>query len=141
MSNTELERVKANRESFRGNPAKIAAAEKLLVSALDQQLKAADLGVTIFEHTMAAGGGGQIGGDAPWIAMTADVDKLRASTDDTVQRIIRGADQLATFQIPKDAAIDAPSNLSKTEAEVLVPNQAKALSATLIDFKPNPYRR
>lgn len=99
-----------------------------------------DFGNIVHDHTMAESGGGRIGGNQKLISFTSDENKLIVSTDDAVQRIVHGADYILTFEIPVNVAIEAPSDLSVSEGEVLVSNDKKALAACLIDWRINNYR-
>lgn len=112
-----------------------------LCNQLEEISQRDDFGELIHSHTMTSEGGGRIGGGQVFASFTSDVQKLRQSTDDAVQLIIGGAEYLLTFTVPRDGAIDAASDLSKAEGEVLVPNDLEALGACLTDYCKNPYRQ
>jgi hypothetical protein len=92
----------------------------------------------LHDHTRTRYGGGQIGADQPLVSMTSDLNSLRASPDDRVREIVRNAPYIASFRVPRTAAIQAAGELSESEREVVVPNNLRALSTVMIGYVPNP---
>jgi hypothetical protein len=113
-------------------------ADNALAQALVRLIHTDDFGDTIHNFTMTAQGGGVTG---TLMATTADLARLIGSTDDAVQRIIRGAEYVLVFSVPQDACINAPSPLSVSEAEVLVPYLPRALCHMIYRQSTNPYNR
>jgi len=141
MSRDEYARLKETSNKFHGNPLAINAQGKALSDALNRLIINPNFGEMLYNHTMTASGGGSIGHKGELIATTEDVDKLAQSTCHRVQAIVTNADYIVTFEVPQDAAIGAPSDLSKTEGEVLVPNDFQALAAMMIDCSKNYYKK
>lgn len=142
MSAEELARLTQAAKAYQGKPKEVVAAAGRLTQEMKRLMELEDFGNQIQDFTMTPYGGGQIGTpDQFFVATTADPAKLSQSTDDTVQKIVRGAAKLATFRVPKSAAIGAPSDLSQEEAEVLVPNMLSELGAMLIAGVDNPYKQ
>lgn len=140
VGDDELNLVKRARAAAGGKPQVISHLEDILEAQMQDLLGQDDLGEVLHTHTMTSIGGGSIGGDQALVSMFSDFESLAASTDDQVRTILQNAPYVLTFQVPRQAALDAPSDLSRSESEVIVPNDLQALSATLIDITANPYR-
>lgn len=142
VGRSEYERVlaawRAAREQQTHDPRYIVACASQLAKNLDNLMNDPEFAEKMHTHTMTPLGGGQIGGPQPFVSMFTDFDSLANSTDDKVQVIVRNAEYVLTFSVPKSAAINAASDLSGRETEVLVPNNLEALSAMLIDHGANP---
>lgn len=104
------------------------------------EITAQDFAEVLHTHTMTPVGGGPVGGNQPLVSMTSNIRALRQSTDPGVQNIVQNAPFIASFSVPRGAAVGAPSDLSRHEREVVVPNDSQALPAMMFDVRENPYR-
>jgi hypothetical protein len=90
------------------------------------------------DHTFTDEGGGCLGGWQMLVSFTDDIDKLKGSTDDKVQSIVRNAPYLIEFEVPNDAVIPGASELSDSEGEVVGPNNL-AFAGLMTKFSVNPF--
>ncbi len=116
------------------------ANSQVLVGQLANLAQRPDFGNVLQTHTMSPLGGGSIGGPQPLVSMFSDFDALASSTDDQVQNIVRNAPFVLTFEVPLESALDAPSDLSRGESEVVVPNDIQALPGMFVSAAANPFR-
>lgn len=115
-------------------------AENQLVARMQTLIAQPDIGNAIFNHSMAAGSGGRIGGGSSMVSMTTDYDALANSTDPAVRQIVANAPYMAVFVIPTEGILGGASGLSQAEGEVFVANIAAALAVCLADSQSNPHR-
>jgi len=120
---------------------KLGYMHTILVKQMDNFMSQQDVGNLIQAHTMSESGGGSIGGGQALVSATLDVDQLSRSTDDAVQKIVQNADFILEFKVPRGAVLEAPSELSQKEREVLVPNDIEALPACFVKAYPNKFKK
>jgi hypothetical protein len=77
---------------------------------------------------------------AGWMCTTSDPEMLIKSTDDKVQDIVRNAEYLLLFSVPRMGCVGGAAPLSKEEGEVLVPN-TRDLVYVYMNSERNPYNR
>jgi hypothetical protein len=127
--------LKAGQTAFTKETA--IAMDLQLENALAVAMNDPSFAESMHDFTMAEGGGGRAG---KFIATTSDIDRLRQSTDDVVQGIVKNAEFIISFSVTKLSGVGAVSELSQSEGEVLLPNRPDALAYFVWKVTLNPFK-